>query len=74
MLHEALDRAALARRVTTLEKDDDAFTGLLHPVLNLEKLDLQLLLVVFIDRAANPILVRVDAGAEQLADLLGVVP
>jgi hypothetical protein len=42
MLHEALDGAALAGGIAALEDDDDALARLLHPVLDLEKLDLQL--------------------------------
>ena len=45
MLHEALDRAALARRIATFEHHDDSLPGLLDPALHFEKLDLQFFLV-----------------------------
>ena len=42
VLHEALDGAALAGRVAPLEQDHHALAGLLHPGLQLEQFDLQL--------------------------------
>ena len=54
MFHEALDRAALARRIASFEKDDDALTGLLDPALNLQQFDLQVLLLPFVFLAAHP--------------------
>ena len=44
MLHEPLDRAALAGGVASLEDDDVALTVVLRPVLQLEQLDLQAVL------------------------------
>ena len=41
VLGEALDRAALAGRVAALEDDHDALPGGLHPVLQLDQLDLE---------------------------------
>jgi hypothetical protein len=41
VLGEALDRAALAGGVPALEDDDELLPRLLHPVLQLEQLDLQ---------------------------------
>jgi hypothetical protein len=41
VLHEALDRAALAGGVAPLEEDHHALPGLLHPRLQLQQLDLQ---------------------------------
>jgi aryl carrier-like protein len=48
MLHEALDRAALARGVTPLEQDDDLLSRGLDSVLNLEQLKLQFSLLFLI--------------------------
>jgi hypothetical protein len=45
VLHEALDRAALAGRVAPLEEDDHALAGLLDPGLQLQQLDLQAVLL-----------------------------
>ena len=42
VLHEALDRAALAGGVAALEQDDDALAGALDPALRLQQLALQL--------------------------------
>ena len=42
MLSEALDRAALAGRIAPFEDDHHARARLLHPVLQLEQLDLLL--------------------------------
>jgi hypothetical protein len=41
VLHEPLDRAALAGRVAPLEQDDQLLLRPLHPVLQLEQLDLE---------------------------------
>ena len=38
----AFDDAALARRVPTLEEDDNTGSGFLHPVLQFHQFDLQL--------------------------------
>jgi hypothetical protein len=59
VLHEPLDRAALARRVAPLEQDDDAGAGVLHPVLQLQQLDLQQPLGLLVLRAGEPLVVRV---------------
>ena len=59
MLHEALDRAALAGGVATFEDDDVAATGLLDPHLQLQQLDLQKTFRTFVFRARHPFVVRV---------------
>ncbi|MPN05705.1 hypothetical protein SDC9_152958 [bioreactor metagenome] len=63
VLHEALDRAALARRVASLEDDDQALAGFLHPGLELEQLHLQPELLVLVDRTAHKVAIRVSALA-----------
>ncbi len=73
VLHEALDRAALAGRVAALEQHDDLLPRLLDPVLHLQQLDLQLLLVVLVDLRLDLVLVRVRALAKQIPDLVRVV-
>jgi hypothetical protein len=45
VLHEPLDRAALARGVAALEQDHVLGAGVLRPVLELQQLDLQLVLL-----------------------------
>ncbi|MCY1403690.1 hypothetical protein D9M71_188790 [compost metagenome] len=59
MFHEALDGAALARRVTTFEQHDDALPGFLDPVLHLEQFHLQLLLELLVLLALQACAVRV---------------
>ena len=41
MLHETLDRAALAGRVAALEQNDDLLAAFLDPILRLQELRLQ---------------------------------
>jgi hypothetical protein len=48
VLGEPLDRAALAGRVAALEHDHDVLAGRLHPVLQLDQLDLKRALEVLI--------------------------
>jgi hypothetical protein len=48
VLHEALDRAALAGGVAALEQDHHLLAGLLDPGLQLEQLDLQAVLLLFV--------------------------
>ena len=48
VLHESLDGAALARCVATLEHDDVAQPVGLAPLLQLEQLDLQKSLLLFV--------------------------
>ena len=50
---EGLDRAALAGRIPSLEHDDDPRTRGLHPVLQLAKLDLQLVQLFLVDLALH---------------------
>ncbi|AQA20641.1 hypothetical protein BTZ20_1065 [Rhodococcus sp. MTM3W5.2] len=61
MLREPLDRAALARRVPTLEHDHVPAAGRLGPVLQFEQLDLQQPLGHLVLGALHPILVRVPS-------------
>jgi hypothetical protein len=59
VLHEALDRAALTGRVPSLEHDHQLLLRPLHPVLQLEQLDLQQSLVPVVDLARQPFSVRI---------------
>ena len=63
VLHEALDRAALAGGVAALEQDDDLLPGLLDPGLQLEQFDLQPVLLALVALARQQVLVRVAAIA-----------
>src|SRR4029453_5621819 len=47
-LDQALDQATLAGRVAPFADDDDAGAGIAHPVLQIAKLHLQLLQLLFI--------------------------
>jgi hypothetical protein len=53
VLGEPLDRAALARGVAALEQDDVAHVVVLAPVLELEELDLELVLLGLVLLAAQ---------------------
>ena len=59
MLDEALDRAALAGRVTALEQHHHPLPGVLDPGLHLQQLDLQVAFETDVLLAAHPLLVRV---------------
>jgi hypothetical protein len=59
VLHEALDRPALARRVASLEDDHDLLPGLLDPVLQLDQLDLEQVLLMLVFRPRHSLVVRV---------------
>jgi len=59
VLHEPLDRAALAGGVAALEHDHQALLRPLRPVLQLEQLDLQQPLVPLVHDPAEPLVVRV---------------
>ena len=59
VLHEPLDGAALAGRVASLEDDHQLLLRSLHPVLQLEQLDLQQALVPVVHLARQPFAVRV---------------
>jgi hypothetical protein len=59
VLHEALDRAALTGRVTILEQDHVLGAGFLCPVLKLQQLDLERVLLPFVLIAFHPLLVRI---------------
>jgi hypothetical protein len=48
VLHEPLDRAALAGRVAAFEQHDEFLAGLLDPFLHLQQFDLKLCLLLFI--------------------------
>jgi len=59
VLHEPLDRAALARRVATLEHDDVPVAVGLAPLLQLQQFDLQQSLLLLVLVARHALLVRV---------------
>ena len=63
VLHEALDRAALAGGVAAFEQDHHALPGVLDPGLQLEQLDLQAVLLALVVAARHQVLVRVAAFA-----------
>ena len=66
MLHHALDGAALAGRIASLEQDHHALTGIPHPVLQLEQFDLQLVFLRLVFVARHLLVVRIDVALEQL--------
>ena len=55
MLGEPLDRAALAGGIAALEHQHDLLTGVLHPALELEQLDLQPALLEFVLPPLHPL-------------------
>jgi hypothetical protein len=59
VLHEPLDRAALASRVAPLEHDRQPLTGRFDPLLELQELDLEQALAVLVLHALHPLVVRV---------------
>ena len=59
MLREALDGPSLACRVPSLEQDDDARPRFLHPVLQLQQLDLEKALFHFVGGPGQPLVVGV---------------
>jgi hypothetical protein len=59
VLHEALDRAALAGRVAALEQDHQPLSAVLAPVLQLQQLDLQQPLLVVVVGPGHALVVRV---------------
>ena len=63
VLHQALDRAALAGRVAALEQDHHTLAGLLHPGLQLEQLDLQAVFLLLVVAPLHQVAVRVAAFA-----------
>ena len=69
VLHETLDGAALACRITAFKNDEHALARLFHPGLQLEQLHLQSELVLFIDRAAQQVGIGVAAVLPVLAQL-----
>ena len=73
MLHETLDRAALAGRVAALEDDHDFLAGHFDPVLYFQQLDLQQLFLLLVDRARYLVRIGVLPFPEQAADGLGVL-
>jgi hypothetical protein len=54
MLHEALDSTALTSSVPALEDNDKAAARILHPILQLEQLDLEQPFLVIIFLTAQP--------------------
>ncbi len=79
VLHEALDGAALARRVTALEHDDVTQPVRLAPLLQLQQFDLQQPLVLLVLVARHALVVRValapgvDVGSAGMVHQHGVV-
>jgi hypothetical protein len=71
MLHEALGRAALARRVAPLEEDDEFLPRLLRPDLYLEKFCLKPRLLGFVGLPPQPVGIGVFAGFERMRDRIG---
>ena len=69
VLHESLDRAALARCVTPLEQQHMAFAVVLRPVLELQQLDLQSVLLLLVGVPVKQLVVRVvlPPGLHRLA-------
>ena len=69
MLGEPLDRAALARRIPALEEDDRAPAVVLEPVLELQQLDLQPVLLLLVFVAIHPLRVRIALlpGVDRIA-------
>src|SRR5450755_703939 len=61
VLHEALDRAALACGVPTLEQDHDALAAFLDPGLQLQELDLEAVLLSLVALARQEVLVGISA-------------
>jgi hypothetical protein len=73
MLHEPLDRAALARRIAAFEEHHEFLVGLRRPFLDLEQLGLKLGLLALVAAAAQLRLVRVFpvSKACRISDWLG---
>jgi hypothetical protein len=63
VLHEPLDRAALARRVAALEHEDEPSAPALTPILQRQQFDLQQPLLDLVLVAGHPVLVRVAPTA-----------
>ena len=70
MLHEPLDRPALAGGVAALEQDHDPLAGLLHPGLQLQQLHLQVVLLALVGLARHQVPVRVDPGLPRIDELV----
>ena len=64
VLHEALDRAALAGGVAAFEQDDDLLPGRLDPRLQLQQLDLQPVLLPLVAPARKQVQVRIAASRQ----------
>jgi len=61
VLHEPLDRAALAGSIASFEQNHHALTSILDPYLQLEQFDLQPELLLFIALSRQQILVGISA-------------
>ena len=72
MLHEPLDRAALAGGVAPLEEDDELLPGLLRPDLDLQKLGLKFRLLGLVGSHPHLVRIGVGAGFERMADRVGI--
>ena len=73
MFHKALNGAAFTCRIAPFKQHDHPFTALFNPLLDLEQLHLQLMLMLFVELARYLALVRVFARAERLSNILLVV-
>ena len=75
VLGEALDRAALARRVAALEEEDVPDAVILAPVLQLQQLDLEAVLLLLVLLATHELVVgvvltpRLDRAAARIDEL-----
>ena len=70
MLHEALDRAALAGRIAPLEQDHDPLSGGPDPLLQFQQLDLEPVFLLLIVLPAHQVLVGVAAFAPPFGKLV----
>ncbi len=69
VLHEALDRPALARGVAAFEEDHDPLSRRFHPGLQFQQFDLQLVFLPLVIAAGHQVLVGIAALAPVLRQL-----
>ena len=62
MLHKALDRTPLTRRIATFEQHHNLLPGVLDPSLHLEQLDLEVSFFLLVILSGNFIFVGKLAG------------
>ena len=72
VLHKATDRSTFSSRVTAFVDDQDLLAGVAHPVLHLDKLNLERELVFVVTVEADFSLVGISAFAEEFTTLFGV--